>query len=93
MITGHRTMHPYDIILIISIATAVGWTASLYVEKSPLLVIAYIALSVIAAFVAVLVTEALIEAQSKFPMIISAFLGATVTVIAIRLIGKRRGMH
>ena len=88
-----KSMHPYDIILIISIATAVGWTASLYVEKSPLLVIAYIALSVIAAFVAVLVTEAVIEAQSKFPMIISAFLGATATVIVIRLIGWRRGLH
>ncbi len=86
-------MHPYDVILIISTATAVGWTAAIYVQKSPLLVMAYVGLTVVAAFAAVLITEALMDAQSKFPMIISALTGSILTVIAIRIVGRRWGLR
>lgn len=86
-------VHPYDGILIVSIATAVGWTAAIYVKNSPLLVIGYIVSSAVGALVAGVTTDYLHEAQSKFPLIFSAFLGAVVAVAMVRFVARRKGLR
>jgi len=87
-----RSVHPYDIILIVSIATAVGWTAAIYVKNSPLLVIGYIVSSAAGALLASVATDYLHEAQSKFPLIFSAFLGAVVAIAMVRYVAWRKGL-
>lgn len=86
-------MHPYDGILIVSIATAVGWTAAIYVKNSPLLVVGYIVSSAVGALVAGVAVDYLHEAQSKFPLIFCTFLGAGVAIAGVRFVAWCKGLN
>ena len=82
-------MHPFDIIIVISAATAVGYTASIYVEDDALLVLGTMVFSVIGAFAAAYLALWYLPEAGKFGIVFGAVLGAALAVLPWRWLRKR----
>ena len=82
-------MHPFDVIIVISAATAVGYTASIYAEDDALLVLGYMVFSVIGAFAASFLALWYLPETDKFGIVFGAMLGAALAVLPWRWVRKR----
>jgi len=82
-------MHPFDIIIVISAATAVGYIASIYVEDDAGLVIGYMAFSFIGAFAVSLPVLWYLPQSGKLGIIFGALLGAIVPTVVWGFVRKR----
>ncbi len=82
-------MHPFDVIIVISAGTAVGYTASIYVDDDALLVLGYMVFSVIGAFAASLLALWFFPQFDKFGIVFGALFGAIVPVLVWRYVRKR----
>ena len=82
-------MHPFDVIIVICAGTAVGYTASIYVKDDALLVIGYMAFSMIGAFAASYLALWWLPQFDKFGIVFGAVLGAALAVLPWRWVRKR----
>jgi len=83
-------MHPFDVIIVISAATAVGYIASIYVENDAGLVIGYMVFSLFGAFAVSLFALEYLPHYGKIGILFGALLGAVVPTLVWGFLRKRR---
>ena len=71
-----QLMHPYDILLTISIGVAAGYVAAIHVKTDTRLTIAHMVVSQIGAFAFGLLGQAWLPVHEKFGLIFGAIAGA-----------------
>ena len=79
-------MHDFNFIIIISIASSIGWTAAIYVDDDLPLAIGYFVASLTGAFVASYMTLWFFPQYGNAGIIMAALIGAILLVIAARII-------
>lgn len=82
-------MHPFDVIIVMSAGTAVGYTTSIYVDDDALLVLGYMVFSMIGAFAASYLALWYLPQFDKFGIVFGAVLGAALAVLSWRWVRKR----
>lgn len=83
-------MHPYDIMVVISIACCVGFSLAIYEDRDPVLVIGYFAGSTMGAFAGGYLALWGFPEYGKFGIIFGGLLGAVVLVTLWRVMRKRQ---
>ena len=79
-------MHDFNLIIIISIASSIGWTAAIYVDDDLPLAIGYFVASVIGAFAASYLTLWFLPQHGNAGIVLAALIGAIFLVIAARIL-------
>lgn len=78
-------MHPYDIMLIISIACMVGFVGVIYVEDDLILALGYILAAVVGTFSGAYLAFWFVPIQDQFAIIFGAIGGGVALAIMIRV--------
>ena len=68
-------MHPYDVILIISVACVIGFTGVIYVDDDLLLALGYLASAILGCPTGAWVFWRFVPIQDQFAVIFGAFSG------------------
>ena len=77
-------MHPLDPILLFSIANAVAWPVSLYLDDDPRRLVGHLATCTVGAFAGGLFGQWIFPETFKVSLMLGAFLGAPVLLYLLR---------
>ena len=77
-------MHAYDILLIVSVACVIGFTAVIYVDDDLPLALGYVAAAIVGPPVGGWLFYTFLPVQQQFALILGAFLGGLLLAFAAR---------
>ena len=86
-------MHEFNLIIIISIASSIGWTAAIYVDDDLPLAIGYFVTSVIGAFVASYLTLWLLPQYGNAGVVLASLIGAISLATALGIFRKKSRLN
>jgi len=84
-------MHPYDIMVIISIACCVGYSLAIYEERDPILVLGYFVASTAGAFAGSYFVVWAFPEFHKFGMIGGGLAGAALLAVSWKYVWRLKG--